>query len=83
MGLKSRSGLNGTHDRILQDDQCLGGLNFINCLDLVDKYMLESIDRTAHHFYKDAVVAGCVIGFSDFIEAFQLCQRGRIVFGAL
>lgn len=56
MGLKSRSGLDGTHDRVLQDDQCLGGLNFINCLDLVDKYMLESVDRTAHHFYKDAVV---------------------------
>ncbi len=30
----------------LQDDQCLGGLSFINCLDLVDKYMLEaSIER--------------------------------------
>ena len=42
----------------------------------IDKQSLADFD-------KDAVVASCVIGFSDFIEAFQLCQRGRIVFGAL
>ena len=67
----------------MQDDQCLGGLNFINCLDLVDKYMLESIDRTAHHFDKDAVVASCVIGFSDFIEAFltmhNACAKRMVI----
>ncbi len=44
VGLKSRSWLDGAHDRVLQDDQCLSGLNFINCLDLVDKYVLKRVD---------------------------------------
>ena len=79
----ARSGADGTHDRVLQGDQRLGGLNFIDCLDLVDKYLLQGIDRAAHHLNKDAVVPGGVIGLGNLVEAFEFGQRGGIVFGAL
>lgn len=32
--------------------------------------MLESVDWMVYYFYKDVVVVGCVIGFSDFIKVF-------------
>ena len=59
------------------DDQCLGGLNFINCLDL-DKYM-ESIDN-GYITFKDTVGRVILMVTSSRLSA---CQRGRIVFGAL
>ncbi len=79
----ARSGADGTHDRVLQGDQRLGGLNFINCLDLVDKYLLQGVDGSAHHLNKDAVVAGGVVGLGHLIQRIQFCQRRGIVFGAL
>lgn len=78
----ARSWADGTHDRVLQGDQCLGGLNFINCLDLVDKYLLEGIDGSAHHFYKDAVVPRGVVRLGDLIQRIEPGQGGRIVFCA-
>lgn len=71
MGLKSRSRPDSTHDRVLQGDQCLGGLNFINCLDLVDKYLLQGVDGSTHNLNKDAVVAGGVIRFGHFVQSFR------------
>ena len=83
MGLKKkRSGLDGAHDRVLQHDQSFSGLNFIDCLDLVDKYLLQSIDGFTHHLNKDAVVAGGVVSLGDLLQTFQAGEGGGIVFGA-
>ncbi len=52
-------------------------------MDLVDKYLLQGVDRAAHDFNKDAVVAGGVVGLGDLFQAFKLRQRRRVVLGAL
>ena len=36
-------GRDGTHDGVLQRDQRFGGLDLVNGLDLVDKYLLQRI----------------------------------------
>jgi hypothetical protein len=38
------SGTDRPHNGVLQGDQRLGGLNFINRLDLVDKHLLQRIN---------------------------------------
>lgn len=78
----ARSRADSTHDRVLQGDQGFSGLNFIDCLDLVDKYLLEGVNGSAHDLYKDAVVPGGVVRFSDFIQRVQFLQRGGVIFGA-
>ncbi len=40
-------------------------------------------NRAAHHLDKHAVVAGGVIGFHHFLQAFELFQRRRVVLGTL
>lgn len=35
-----RSGLDGTHNGVLQGDQRFGGLDFFDGLDLIDQYLL-------------------------------------------
>lgn len=56
----------GAHNGVLQRDQRFGRLDLVDGLDLVDKYLLQRVDRSAHHLDKDAVVAGGVIGFHHF-----------------
>ena len=78
----ARSRADSTHDRVLQGDQGFSGLNFIDCLDLVDKYLLQSIDGFTHHLNKDAVVAGGVVSLGDLLQTFQAGEGGGLVFGA-